>query len=29
MIKMGFTKVLALTEGWRAWQQAGYPVDPK
>jgi rhodanese-related sulfurtransferase len=25
--KMGYTKVISLDGGWRAWQQAGMPVE--
>jgi len=29
MIEMGFTKVFALKGGWREWEKAQYPIDPK
>jgi len=29
MKEMGFTKVFALKGGWRAWEKAKYPVEPK
>ena len=27
--KMGYTDVLSMDGGWRAWTEAGYPVDHK
>jgi 3-mercaptopyruvate sulfurtransferase SseA len=27
--KAGWTKARALVGGWRAWQNAGLPVEPK
>jgi rhodanese-related sulfurtransferase len=26
--KMGYTNVISLDGGWRAWQQSGMPVEP-
>jgi len=29
LIGMGYMKVYALKGGWKAWSEAGYPVEPK
>lgn len=29
MMKAGLAKVHALKGGWKAWEQAGYSVEPK
>jgi rhodanese-related sulfurtransferase len=26
---LGFDNVYALKGGWKAWKEAGYPVEPK
>jgi 3-mercaptopyruvate sulfurtransferase SseA len=28
-MQKGYTKVFALKGGWRAWEAAKYPVEPK
>jgi rhodanese-related sulfurtransferase len=29
LIQIGFTRVYALKGGWKAWSDAGAPVEPK
>jgi 3-mercaptopyruvate sulfurtransferase SseA len=29
LIGMGYSKVYALKGGWKAWSEAGHPVEPK
>jgi rhodanese-related sulfurtransferase len=29
LIEKGYTKVYALKGGWRDWEKAGYPTEPK
>jgi len=29
LMQKGYTKVFALKGGWRAWEAAKYPVEPK
>jgi rhodanese-related sulfurtransferase len=29
LIKDGYSKVYALKGGWKAWSEAGYPVERK
>jgi hypothetical protein len=28
-VKKGYPNVCTLSGGWKAWEAAGYPVDPK
>jgi 3-mercaptopyruvate sulfurtransferase SseA len=28
-MKMGFSQVNVLKGGWKAWEKAGYPTEPK
>jgi len=29
LLEMGFPQVMALKGGWREWEKAGYPTEPK
>jgi 3-mercaptopyruvate sulfurtransferase SseA len=29
MMELGFTKVYVLKGGWKGWEKAGYPAEPK
>jgi rhodanese-related sulfurtransferase len=29
LIEKGYAKVYALKGGWRDWEKAGYPTEPK
>ncbi len=29
MLEMGFKQVWVLKGGWKEWEKAGYPTDPK
>jgi rhodanese-related sulfurtransferase len=29
LLKMGFTQATVLKGGWKAWEEGGYPTEPK
>jgi 3-mercaptopyruvate sulfurtransferase SseA len=29
LLKMGFSQAMALKSGWKEWEKAGYPTEPK